>query len=182
MQTSDFDYHLPLERIAQTPLEPRHNSRLMVMHRNDNTLTDSVFKDIGRFLNPGDLLVINQTRVIPARIYAHKASGGRVELLLLNRRDDLTWEALIGGKRIKAGSQLDIEYGLTAAVIEVLEGPRRLVRFNQPIEAHLKRIGLMPLPPYIHQKLQDPERYQTVYARKPDPRQRRLPAYILRRN
>lgn len=167
MKTSDFDYDLPPERIAQTPIEPRHDSRLLVLRRDRDELEHAVFKDIGRYLRPGDLLVINQTRVIPARIFARKPSGGKVELLLLNRRDELTWEALIGGKRVGEGSLLQIEDGLTAAVAAVLDGPRRLVRFSQPVEEHLARVGQMPLPPYIHEKLEDPERYQTVYARQP---------------
>ncbi len=167
MKTSDFDYDLPPERIAQTPIEPRHDSRLLVMRRGSDELEHAVFKDIGRYLQPGDLLVINQTRVIPARIYARKPTGGKVELLLLNRRDELTWEALVGGKRVGQGSRLEIEDGLAATVSAVLDGPRRLIQFNQPVEEHLARVGKMPLPPYIHEKLDNPERYQTVYARQP---------------
>lgn len=167
MKTSDFEYDLPPERIAQTPVEPRHDSRLLVLNRQLNSLEHTVFKEIGSYLRPGDLLVINQTRVIPARIFARKSSGGRIELLLLNRRDGRTWEALVGGKRVKEGSQLYIEDGLTAKVVSDLEGPRRLVEFNEPVEEHLGRIGQMPLPPYIHEPLMDAERYQTVYARLP---------------
>ncbi len=167
MKTSDFDYHLPPERIAQTPIEPRHNSRLLVLQRGTNELEHAIFRDIGRYLHPGDLLVINQTRVIPARIFARKASGGKVELLLLNRRDALTWEALVGGKKVGQGCRLELEEGLSAAVIAVLDGPRRLVQFSEPVEGHLARFGQMPLPPYIHEKLENPERYQTVYARWP---------------
>jgi S-adenosylmethionine:tRNA ribosyltransferase-isomerase len=167
MKTSDFNYDLPPERIAQTPIEPRHHSRLLVMRRDSGELEHAVFREIGRYLRPGDLLVINQTRVIPARIFARKASGGKVELLLLNRRDELTWEALVGGKRVGESSRLQIENGLAATVIASLDGPRRLVQFSQPVEDHLARVGQMPLPPYIHEKLEDPERYQTVYARLP---------------
>lgn len=167
MKTADFDYDLPPELIAQTPIEPRHDSRLLVVRREDEALEHTVFKEIGNYLQPGDLLVINQTRVIPARIYARKESGGKVELLLLNRRDALTWEALIGGKRVGQGSRLVLTGGLSATVIAALNGPRRLVQFDQPVESHLERIGQMPLPPYIHEKLQDPERYQTVYAQQP---------------
>ena len=164
METSDFDYILPPERIAQTPIEPRHDSRLLIMRRESDVLEHAVFKNIGDYLLPGDLLVINQTRVIPARIFARKASGGLVELLLLNRRDALIWEALVGGKKIRQGSQLTVDDRLTATVVEVMDGPRRLVQFNQPVEAYLDKVGQMPLPPYIHETLQDPERYQTVYA------------------
>ncbi len=167
MKTSDFDYYLPPERIAQTPVEPRDSSRLLVVNRSQNSLEHTVFTDIGRYLKPGDLLVLNQTRVIPARIFAHKASGGRVELLLLNRRTPHTWEALVGGKGVKEGRRLTIENGPGAMVVEVLDGPRRLVQFDEPVEQHLSEIGQMPLPPYIHERLQDPERYQTVYAQEP---------------
>ena len=97
MKTADFDYFLPADRIAQTPMEPRHDSRLLVLHRNDGSLEHLKFWEIGRFLNPGDALVVNQTRVIPARLYAHKLpGGGKVELLLLRKEDELTWEVLGG--------------------------------------------------------------------------------------
>jgi S-adenosylmethionine:tRNA ribosyltransferase-isomerase len=164
VKTADFDYHLPAERIAQTPVEPRHSSRLMVLDRDRDHLTHTTFWNVGDFLRPGDLLVINRTRVIPARIFARKDTGGRVELLLLKRLDDHTWEALAGGKRITAGRKLLLENGPGAQIIEELEGSRRLVRFDQPVETYLVENGHMPLPPYIHTPLSDPERYQTVYA------------------
>lgn len=167
MKTSDFDYPLPSERIAQTPVEPRHNSRLLVLRRDRDELEHSVFHRIGEYLRPGDLLVINRTRVIPARVYAHKPTGGRVELLLLRREDELTWEALVGGKGMLAGKTVTIPDGPRAEVIEVLEGSRRRVRFSEPVEAYLPRIGEMPLPPYIHTHLENQERYQTVYADRP---------------
>jgi S-adenosylmethionine:tRNA ribosyltransferase-isomerase len=164
MQTSDFHYDLPLERIAQTPIEPRHNSRLMIVHRDSDTFADEIFKNIGNYLRPNDLLVINQTRVIPARISAHKPSGGKVELLLLKRLSPDTWEVLVGGKKMLVSSSALIEGGPTAEVMEVLEGSHRIVRFSAPLENVLPSVGEMPLPPYIHEKLKDPERYQTVYA------------------
>ncbi|HOW92162.1 MAG TPA: tRNA preQ1(34) S-adenosylmethionine ribosyltransferase-isomerase QueA [Anaerolineaceae bacterium] len=164
MQTSDFDYHLPLERIAQTPLEPRHNSRLMVMHRNDNTLTDSVFHQLGLYLRKGDLLVINQTRVIPARLFARKKTGGKIELLLLKQLETGVWEALVGGKGLRKGVIVTVEGGPEAEIIEELDGSQRIIRFLQPVDQLLAHIGQMPLPPYIHEELHDPERYQTVYA------------------
>lgn len=167
LKTTDFDYHLPEARIAQTPLEPRHNSRLLVLRRNQPELEHSHFWNIGAYLHPGDLLVINRTRVIPARIYAVKPTGGKAEILLLRRVDALTWEALVGGKRILTGKTLTIESGLLAEVVENLEGSRRLIRFSQPVEPFLPAIGQMPLPPYIHTRLQNPERYQTVYADQP---------------
>ena len=168
MRLSEFDYTLPPERIAQTPVEPRDSSRLLVLDRNTGTLQHSVFSDIFTFLNPGDLLVVNQTRVLPARLYATKIpTGGKIELLLLNRREPTLWEVLVGGKRVNLGKQLSLPEGLIAEVEEVLEGPRRLIRFNRPLEGLLEKIGQMPLPPYIHQRLQNQERYQTVYAHEP---------------
>ena len=167
MKTSDFDYPLPLERIAQTPVEPRHNSRLLVLRRGQMELEHSVFYQVGEYLHPGDLLVINRTRVIPARIFALKPTGGKVELLLLRREDETTWEALVGGKGMSAGKSVAIPGGPQAEVIEVLEGSRRRVRFSEPVEGYLPRIGQMPLPPYIHAHLENQERYQTVYADRP---------------
>jgi S-adenosylmethionine:tRNA ribosyltransferase-isomerase len=167
MLTRDFDYHLPIERIAQTPLEPRHNSRLLVFNRHDNQILHSDFFRIGDYLSPGDVVVINQTRVIPARIFAHKTTGGRVEVLLLRRESECVWEAIIGGKKVRAGSRLEIEGGPGLEIIEVLDGARRLIRFEEPVEPFLNQIGQMPLPPYIHEPLQNPERYQTVFADQP---------------
>jgi S-adenosylmethionine:tRNA ribosyltransferase-isomerase len=167
MQTSDFDYDLPPERIAQTPVEPRHASRLLVLNRASHTLEHRTFWDVANYLRPGDLLVVNQTRVIPARIFAHKPTGGRIELLLLRRTADNTWETLVGGKRVAPGMRLQLENGPQVEVIERLEGSRRLVRFSEPVEAYLQQAGQMPLPPYIHTPLANPERYQTVYARQP---------------
>lgn len=164
MQTSDFDYHLPLERIAQTPIEPRHASRLLVMRRSSTTLEDSHFHQLAGFLNPGDLLVLNQTRVIPARLHARKSSGGRVELLLLKQREPGLWEALVGGKGLRKGVRVRLENGPDVDILEELEGSERLIRFLEPVDELLPAIGEMPLPPYIHEKLLTPERYQTVYA------------------
>lgn len=167
MKTSDFDYHLPETRIAQTPLEPRDSSRLLVLHRKTGKLEHRIFNRIGEYLKPGDLLVLNQTRVIPARIYAHKQTGGKVELLLLRRRDMLTWECLVGGKGLRVGSIVTAIDGPQAEIVEILNGSERLVKFSEPIEPYFPKIGNVPLPPYIHEKLDDPERYQTVYAKEP---------------
>ena len=167
MKTSDFDYHLPESSIAQTPLEPRDSSRLLVLHRQTGTLDHKVFNQIVEYLNPGDLLVLNQTRVIPARIYARKPTGGKVELLLLRKRDELTWECLVGGKGLRVGKTLALENGPQAEIVAILNGSERLVKFSEPIEPYFPKIGNVPLPPYIHEKLDDPERYQTVYAREP---------------
>jgi S-adenosylmethionine:tRNA ribosyltransferase-isomerase len=167
MKTSDFDYFLPPEAIAQTPAEPRDSSRLLALERATGQIEHKRFHQISEYLRAGDLLVINQTRVIPARIYAHKPSGGKIELLLLRREDDLTWECLVGGKGLVTGKRVSLQDGLGAEIVEVLEGSRRRVRFDEPVEQHLAADGQMPLPPYIHEKLSDPERYQTVYSKTP---------------
>lgn len=168
MKTSDFDYDLPPEFIAQTPIQPRDASRLLVLHRQDGRIEHALFRDIGGYLQAGDVLVLNETRVIPARLYARKIpGGGRVELLLLRRLDELTWEVLVGGKGLSLGRELLVESGPQATVTGMPGGPRRLVRFTEPIERFLGQAGHVPLPPYIHENLSDPERYQTVYARQP---------------
>jgi S-adenosylmethionine:tRNA ribosyltransferase-isomerase len=167
MKTSDFNYHLPQESIAQTPAEPRDSSRLLVLRRENGKIEHRKFSDIGDYLKPNDLLVINQTRVIPARIYAKKETGGKIELLLLRKEDDLTWRALVGGKGLKTGKKIILDNAPNAEIIDVLEGAQRLIRFDEPIEPYFPQIGNVPLPPYIHEKLDDPERYQTVYAQEP---------------
>jgi len=167
MKTSDFDYNLPESSIAQTPAEPRDSSRLLVLHRDSGELEHCIFRDVTDYLRAGDLLVLNQTRVIPARIYARKETGGRVELLLLRRRDELTWEALVGGKGLRVGKMVRVEDGPEVEITEILEGSERLIKFTEPIEPYFSKVGNVPLPPYIHEKLDDPERYQTVYAREP---------------
>jgi S-adenosylmethionine:tRNA ribosyltransferase-isomerase len=168
VKTSSFDYHLPEELIAQTPVEPRDRARLMVLDRDSGQIQHAIFRNLRSFLNPGDLLVLNETRVIPARLFANKIpGGGRAELLLLNRKDARTWEVLIGGKGLREGVQVQVQGGPQAAVIRELEGALRLVRFSEPIDAYLENAGHMPLPPYIHVPLSDRERYQTVYARSP---------------
>jgi S-adenosylmethionine:tRNA ribosyltransferase-isomerase len=173
LKTSDFDYHLPESSIAQTPAEPRDSSRLLVLHRETGELAHRIFRDVTDYLRAGDLLVLNQTRVIPARIFARKETGGRVELLLLRRRDTLTWEALVGGKDLRVGKLVFVEVGegssqtVQAEILEILEGSERLIRFSEPIEPYFPKVGHVPLPPYIHEKLSDPERYQTVYAKEP---------------
>ena len=167
MKTSDFDYNLPQEMIAQTPAEPRDSSRLLVLHRDSGEIEHRTFNEIGDYLRPNDILVINQTRVIPARIYARKETGGKVELLLLRKEDATTWRALVGGKGLKAGKRVLLEDAPDAKIIDVLEGAQRLIRFDSAIEPFFPQIGNVPLPPYIHEKLDDPERYQTVYAQEP---------------
>ncbi|MEN6523502.1 MAG: tRNA preQ1(34) S-adenosylmethionine ribosyltransferase-isomerase QueA [Anaerolineaceae bacterium] len=164
MKTSDFDYYLPPECIAQVPVEPRDSSRLLVMYRDSNTLEHKVFSQLGDYLRSGDVLVLNQTRVIPARVMAKKVTGGKVELLLLRKEDSTRWEVLVGGKKVRVGTKLLVGDTLTAVVQDDLGASRRKVIFNQPVEPFLAQSGQMPLPPYIHTKLQDPERYQTVYS------------------
>jgi S-adenosylmethionine:tRNA ribosyltransferase-isomerase len=168
LKTSDFDYQLPAEYIAQTPLEPRDLSRLMVLDRESGKVQHAVFHEIGQFLGPGDLLVLNDTRVISGRLFANKIpGGGKVELLLLRQEDEYSWEVLVGGKRLTPGRELKVQGGPAAEVVSSLGGPRRLVRFFEPIEPFLSEIGHVPLPPYIKEPLADPERYQTVFARQP---------------
>jgi len=164
LKTSEFNYHLPIERIAQTPIEPRHSSRLLVLDRESGATQHKTFWDITDYLKPDDLLVINTTRVIPARLAAHKLTGGKAEVLLLKRRGAVIWEAMVGGSRLTVGKKIQIDNGPICEIIEVLDGARRIVRFPEAIDNQLDHIGEMPLPPYIHERLEDPDRYQTVYA------------------
>ena len=170
MLTSDYDYHLPPHLIAQTPVEPRDNARLMVMGRRSGEVSHHRFTDLPDMLTRGDLLVFNDSRVFPARLYGHlKRSGREIELLLLSRVEDNTWRALVKpGRRMRRGAEFvvtdesrSIEVG--GQVVDVEESGSRVVRFED--DANLKRVGIVPLPPYIHEALDDPERYQTIYAR-----------------
>jgi len=168
MKTSDFDYFLPLELIAQTPIEPRDHSRLMVLGRSDGSIEHRHFYELPNYLVPGDVLVFNDSRVIPARFIGRKvASGGKAEVLLLHRLDNNVWEALVKpGKRVNVGTKLEIansEAGILAEVIELRPEGVKLLRFSD--ETRLPELGRIPLPPYIHLPLTHPERYQTVYAK-----------------
>ena len=171
MKTSDFDYELPEELIAQTPVEPRDQSRLLVYHRKDRSIEHKHFYDIIDYLNPGDALVINETRVIPARLLGVKEDTGvPVEVLLLRRLNTTEWEALVRpGRRLKPGTRCVFGDGLLVCEIlgNVEEIGGRTVRFiyDGVFEEILDRLGEMPLPPYIHEKLKDRDRYQTVYAK-----------------
>jgi S-adenosylmethionine:tRNA ribosyltransferase-isomerase len=165
MKTSDFNYHLPPECIAQTPIEPRDHSRLMILRRDQDVIDNAAFKDVGSYLKAGDLLVVNQTRVIPARLFARKVTGGKVELLLLKRNEPDVWEALVGGKGVKPGVKVTVEDGPETEILEDLGASRRLIKFLSPIEKLLPNVGEMPLPPYIHTPLANPDRYQTVYSK-----------------
>ena len=166
MRTSDFDYELPQERIAQTPAEPRDSSRLLVYHRDSGEREHRIFHDLPQYLRKGDLLVINQTKVIPARIFGKKdETGGQVEVLLLRRVEENLWETLVGGKRLFTGKKIIFSDTLSAEIVDQYEGSRRLLRFDGDLDEFVINTGQMPLPPYIHTRLEDPDRYQTVYAK-----------------
>lgn len=184
MKTADFDYELPPEYIAQTPVEPRDASRLMVVHRDRAQIEHRHFRDIVDYLQPGDLLVANESRVIPARLYGYKIpTRGKIELLLLNKRSARTWEVLLKGRRVRLGTEFQIVNSASQLEDKDTLKPQRfaalprgellertdaggwVVEFSAPIEPLLNRVGEMPLPPYIHEPLRDAERYQTVYSR-----------------
>ena len=170
MNTDEFDYYLPEERIAQTPLADRSASRLLLLDKNTGEYRDESFKNIKSFLKKGDCLVLNDTRVIPARLYGcKKESGGAIEFLLLHRYTADEWEvALKPGRKAKVGAQFEFGGGkLCAEVLEILEGGNRRVRFTYDgiFENVLEELGEMPLPHYIKEKLEEKERYQTVYSK-----------------
>lgn len=174
MKTSEFDYSLPPELIAQTPIEPRDVSRLMVVDRSTGEFHHCHFRDLPQFLRPGDLLIHNESRVIPARLFARKPTGGQVELLLLRPRSERVWEALVRGRGVRAGLRLEVlsspdgePVGAGAEVLEEGERGQRVLAFDRPALSLAEAVGRIPLPPYIHRPLDDPERYQTIYARTP---------------
>ncbi len=171
MKTSDFDYHLPPEFIAQTPVEPRDKSRLMVLHRSDVSIEHRYFYEIVSYLQSGDTLVLNNSRVIPARLMGRKSdSSVNVEILLLRRLDNNVWETLVRpGRKITTGTQITIssdtgaaDEAINAEVLEQADDGIRLIRFSD--DSLLEGLGRVPLPPYIHTPLADADRYQTVYA------------------
>lgn len=169
MNVSDFYYDLPEELIAQTPIEKRDESRLMVLNRANQTIEHKTFKDIIDYLEPGDCFVRNNTKVIPARLYGKKATGAKIEFLLLNRIEGDIWECIVRpGHKLKPGTEVEFGDGiLKAKVLDVMEGGTRKVEFKYEgiFNEILDKIGLMPLPPYIHESLKDNDRYQTVYAK-----------------
>ena len=169
MKLSDFMYDLPEERIAQTPVEPRDHSRLLVVHRDTGEIEHRHFYDVIDYLNPGDCLVINETKVIPARLYGERPTGGACEVLLLKQVGPKRWETLVRpGKKLKPGAEVIFGGGrLRGRVLESTDAGGRIVEFEceGTFEAALDALGEMPLPPYIHEKLQDRDRYQTVYAK-----------------
>ena len=168
LKKSDFYYDLPEELIAQTPAEPRDSSRLLVYDRASGKVEHKIFRDIKNYLRKGDVLVVNNTKVLPARLFAHTEHGGKVEVLLLKRLSALRWEVLVKpGKKCRPGTVLTIEEKLSLTVASVTESGERIVDFkcDGVFEEALERVGSMPLPPYIHEKLKDKNRYQTVYAK-----------------
>ena len=169
MKTSDFYYDLPQEYIAQTPIEPRDHSRMMVLHRDSDDIEHKHFYDIIDYLSEGDTLIVNDSRVIPARIYGYKEdTGAKIEFLLLKQLDGLRWETLVKpGKKAKIGARFIFGDGLlTAEVVDIVDDGNRIVELHseENIYSTLDKIGQMPLPPYITEKLEDQERYQTVYS------------------
>ncbi|MCR5516248.1 MAG: tRNA preQ1(34) S-adenosylmethionine ribosyltransferase-isomerase QueA [Lachnospira sp.] len=171
MDLHDFDYDLPEELIAQDPLSDRSSSRLMVLNKNTGKLEHKIFRDIIDYLNPGDCLVLNDTKVIPARLYGEKeGTGAGIEVLLLKRKEDLkdTWEVLVKpGKKAKVGARISFGDGkLVAEVKDIVDDGNRIIQFEYEgiFEEILDDLGQMPLPPYITHKLEDKDRYQTVYA------------------
>ena len=169
MKVSEFNYELPEELIAQTPLEKRDESRLMVLNAKKQTIEHKIFKDIINYLEPGDCLVRNNTKVIPARIYGKKETGAHVEFLLLNNIEGDIWETIVRpGNKLHIGTKVIFGDGiLKAEILDVMPGGTRKVKFIYKgiFNEILDKIGLMPLPPYIHEELKDNERYQTVYAK-----------------
>ena len=170
MKTSDFYYALPERLIAQTPMEPRDAARMMVIHRDSGIREDKIFRDLPDYLRPGDVMVINQTKVIPARLMGEKEDTGvPVEILLLKRLDKDTWETLVRpGRRLKKGVTVSFGGGILRAQIgDTTDAGGRIVTFlyEGVFEELLDQLGEMPLPPYIHEKLEDPSQYQTIYAK-----------------
>lgn len=167
MKLSEFDYNLPDSFIAQTPVEPRDSSKLMVLDRQTQAIAHHHFYDLPQFLNAGDVLVMNTTRVIPARLHGFKAeTGGKLEILLLKQVDDLCWQALVKGRRTNEGLKIGFPNSdIHAEIIEVLDNAERVIRFTEPVDSLLNTVGETPLPPYIHQRVNDPERYQTIYSK-----------------
>jgi S-adenosylmethionine:tRNA ribosyltransferase-isomerase len=165
---SDFYYYLPEEQIAQTPAEPRDSSRLLVYNREKDAVEHVIFHDVVNYLKAGDVLVVNNTKVLPARLYAHTPNGGVVEVLLLKRLDKDTWEVLVKpGKKCKIGKTFNIGDKLAFTVTGITDSGERIVKFSYEgvFEEILDEVGSMPLPPYIKEKLKDKDRYQTVYAK-----------------
>ena len=169
MKVSEFNYNLPEELIAQTPIEKRDESRLMILDRENKTIEHKKFKDIINYLEPGDVLVRNNTKVIPARLYGKKETGAKVEFLLLNNIEKDIWECIVRpGNKLHVGTKVIFGDGLLKAdILDIMPGGTRKVEFHYQgiFNEILDKIGLMPLPPYIHEELKQKDRYQTVYAK-----------------
>lgn len=175
MKTSDFDYCLPQELIAQSPIEPRDASRLMVLDRKTGAIEHRTFRDLADYLAAGDVLICNESRVVPARLSGRKVpTGGKVELLLVAKREEKVWEVLTKGRKVRVGTRIELDRdeseaegaeGVVGEVIGQAGDGVRLIEFEVPIEPLLDELGVVPLPPYIHEPLEEPERYQTIYAR-----------------
>jgi len=170
LKLSDFDFHLPEELIAQEPIEKRDQSRLMVVHRDSQAIEHKTFRDLIEYLRPGDVLVMNESKVLPARIFGTRIStGAKIEVLLLRQTSGSRWEALVKpGKKARIGDVLDFGNGLlTGIIVDHTDVGGRIIEFSyrEPFLQVLERIGTMPLPPYIKKPLEDQQRYQTVYAR-----------------
>ena len=169
MKLEEFDYDLPEELIAQIPIEKRDESRLMVLDRKNKTIEHKTFKSIIDYLEPGDCLVRNNTKVIPARLYGKKETGANVEFVLLKQIEGDIWETIVRpGNKLKPGTNVEFGDGLLkATVLDILDGGTRKVQFEYKgiFNEILDQIGLMPLPPYIHESLKEKDRYQTVYAK-----------------
>ena len=169
LNTADFDYDLPQDFIAQTPIEPRDHARMLVLDRATGDVSHQHIYDLPSYLRPGDLLVLNATRVIPARLLGRKETGGQVEIFLVRGLDEGRWQAMVRGKNLTAGKRILVEnqegVRVWATIEKQLDGPLRIVSFDEPIDELLDDLGQVPLPPYIHTALADPERYQTVYSR-----------------
>ena len=169
MKLEEFDYNLPEELIAQVPIAKRDESRLMVLHRESKKVEHKTFKDIIDYLRPGDCLVRNNTKVIPARLYGKKETGANVEFVLLNQIEGDIWESIVRpGNKLKPGTKVEFGDGLLkATILDIMDGGTRKVEFEYEgiFNEILDKIGLMPLPPYIHESLKEKDRYQTVYAK-----------------
>ena len=169
MKTSDFYYDLPHELIAQTPLKNRQKSRMMVLDRNKDYVEHKIFEDIVDYINPGDTLVLNDTKVIPARLFGHRVGKEeKIEILLLKQLEDDKWQTLVKpGKKCKVNDIIEFDETLKLKIVDILEDGQRVVKFiyDGIFNEILDRLGTMPLPPYITEKLDDPDRYQTVYSK-----------------
>ena len=165
MQLSEFDYYLPAASIAQRPADPRDSSRMLVLPRESGDVEHRTFRDILDYTKHGDVLVLNNTRVIPARLHGVKVpTGGVIEILLLRQIDALTWRGLVGGRGLREGQRLRFRDDVEAEIVAELDDAERLIRFDEPINDRLNDLGEVPLPPYITEPLADAERYQTVFS------------------